>query len=83
MKSIIGLRGMKLVECYNHPHFQTEENPTYPNNYRPIALTSCVCKTFECLVWCLESNNILTEYQSGFRKRLSTTVQLVRLVSYI
>ena len=37
----------------------------------------------KCLVWYLESNNILTEYQSGFRKRWSTTDQLVRLQSYI
>ena len=64
------------------------KDPTSPNNYRPIALTSCVCKTFErlvneCLVWYLESNNILPEYQSGFRKRRSTTNQLVRLESYI
>jgi len=37
----------------------------------------------ERLVWYLEANNILTEYQSGFRKRRSTTDQLVRLESYI
>ena len=37
----------------------------------------------ERLVWYLESNNILTEYQSGFRKHHSTTDQLVRLESYI
>ena len=64
------------------------KDPTSPNNYRPIALTSCVCKTFERmvnerLVWYLESNKILTEYQSGFRKHRSTTDQLVRLESYI
>jgi len=61
---------------------------TDPGNYRPIALTSCLCKTFErlvnCrLVWFLESNNILTECQSGFRKNRSTTDQLIRLESYI
>ena len=64
------------------------KDPTSPNNYRPIALTSCVCKTFERmvnerLVWYLESNNILTEYQSGFCKRRSATDQLVKLESYI
>ena len=52
------------------------KDPTVPGNYRPIALTSCVCKTFERvvnerLVWYLEANHILTEYQSGFRKRRS------------
>ena len=35
-------------------------------NYRPIALTRCVCKTMERminvrLVWYLEKNNILTK----------------------
>jgi uncharacterized protein YciW len=64
------------------------KDPTDPGNYRPIALTSCLCKTFERLVnsrlvWFLESNNILTEYQSGFRKNRSTTDQLIRLESYI
>ena len=64
------------------------KDPTSPGNYRPIALTSCVCKTFERMVndrlmWYLESNNILTEYQSGFRRQRNTTDQLVRLESYI
>ena len=44
-----------------------------PNNYHPIALTSCVCKTMERmindrLVWYLESSSLMTEAKSGFRK---------------
>jgi hypothetical protein len=35
------------------------------------------------LVWYLESNNILTPIQSGFRKNHSTNDHLVRLESYI
>ena len=58
-----------------------------PNNYRPIALTSCVCKTLERIndrfVWYLESNNILTNILCGFRKRRSTLDHLVRLESFI
>ena len=59
-----------------------------PSNYHPISLTSCLCKTMERmintrLVWFLEKNNILTKYQSGFRKGRTTTDQLLRLESFI
>ena len=48
-----------------------------PSNYRPIALTSCVCKTMERminarLVWFLESNGLLSNIQCGFRQGRST-----------
>jgi len=56
-----------------------------PSSYRPIALTSCVCKVMEHminkrLVWYLERNKIITPMRSSFRKGRSTTDQLVCLV---
>ena len=64
------------------------KDPSDPGNYRPISLTSCICKTLERtinerLVWFLEKNKLLTEYQSGFRKQRSTTDQLVRFETFI
>ena len=64
------------------------KDDTNPNNYRPIALTSCCCKIFERIVnlrlnWYLEINDIINPIQSGFRKQRSTTDHLVRLESFI
>ena len=61
---------------------------TEPNNHRPIALTSCICKTMERMInkrltWYLEVNNILTNHQAGFRQGRSTIDQLVRLETSI
>ena len=53
-----------------------------PLHYRPISLTSCLCKLMEKLVnlrlsWFLEQRNILTNAQCGFRKNRSTVDHLV------
>ena len=57
---------------------------TNPSSYRPIALTSCICKVFERilnrrLVWFLESHGYIDRHQSGFRKGRSTLDSLAAL----
>ena len=59
-----------------------------PTSYRPISLTSTLCKIFERLAtnrltYVLEKNNLLSNLQAGFRKERSTVDQIVRLQDII
>ena len=64
------------------------KNPNSPNSYRPIALTSCLCKIFERLInerllEYLIMNRILTTAQCGCQKGRSTMDHLIRLETAI
>ena len=55
------------------------------SNYRPVSLTSVVCKTMEKFVRDrlmdhMEKNNLFTNHQHGFRKGNSCSTQLIEVL---
>src|ERR1043165_5205028 len=57
-----------------------------PNNYRPISLTSIVCKIFEAiikkyLVSYLATYSLISKHQHGFLERHSTTSNLMECLN--
>ena len=70
------------------PFLKPDKNPKQVTSYRPIALTSCVCKLMERmvntrLVHILERKEIINPMQYGFRKNRSSSDVLVRLETEI
>ena len=70
------------------PVKKPNKDATDASSYRPIALTSCLCKLMEKminvrLVWYLEKNNLISPFQFGFRKNRSTLDPLLRLSNQI
>jgi potassium voltage-gated channel Eag-related subfamily H protein 8 len=66
------------------PFEKIGKDSTKVENYRPIALTSCVCKLLDKILyarlsWVLEKNGIISTAQSGFRKFRSTMDPLTLL----
>jgi hypothetical protein len=65
-----------------------DKDPTCPSSFRPIALTSSSAKIAEKMVnlWLdnfLESNNIISSDQAGFRKNRGTTDQVAYLAQAV
>ncbi|GFT12341.1 RNA-directed DNA polymerase from mobile element jockey [Trichonephila clavipes] len=70
------------------PILKPGKNPTLADSHRPISLLPTLSKLAKKIISArlndyLERNNILTPEQHGFRPRLSTSHQLVRVVEYI
>ena len=70
------------------PILKTGKLATSVMSYRPIALTSCLCKVMERMVNArvqqfLEGEQYLARYQSGFQAGHSTMDALARLESAV
>ena len=70
------------------PILKQGKDPSSVSSYRPIALTSCMCKLFEKmvnrrLIHLLESKRLLDPHQCGFREGRSTTDHLIRIETNI
>jgi ribonuclease HI len=70
------------------PIHKTGKDRSKASSYRPISLTSVVCKTMERIVnqrlkWHLEYNQLLANQQAGFRQYRSTEDQTTYLAQEI
>ena len=85
-------RNGQVPQCWREatmiPIIKPGKNKTQPSSYRPISLTSCVCKTMERVIayrmqWYLEAQNIIVPEQAGFRQFRSTEDQTTYLSQVI
>jgi hypothetical protein len=70
------------------PILKPGKDPNEPKSYRPISLTSCMCKVMEKIInrrlqHIIESRRLLPETQFGFRRNKSTTDVLITLENHI
>ena len=70
------------------PILKPRKTPSDPCSYRPISLTSCASKIVERMVngrirTYLDSNNLLSAHQNGFRPGRSTSDSLVQLIDSV
>ena len=70
------------------PILKSGKDPTSPGSYRPISLTSCLCKLMEKimnfrLLWYLKDKKAITKYQFAFQKGRSTLDSITLLEEHI
>jgi hypothetical protein len=82
----------RVPGCFKHTHIAPVAKRGKPagliGSYRPIALMSCIAKLMEKMIarrltYWLESNNLLSQEQAGFRTRRSTEDQVARIVQTV
>ena len=82
----------QVSQCWREatmiPVLKKGKNKTKVLSYRPISLTSCVCKTMEHIVnqrmqLYLESESIIVPEQAGFRQYRSREDQTIHLSQVI
>jgi hypothetical protein len=66
------------------PLLKAKKSASELSSYRPVSLTSTLAKTMEKVVsarlnWYLETQNLLSPAQAGFRRYCSTNQQIVML----
>ena len=69
-------------KCANVTAIYKKGDKSLPSNYRPISLTSIICRLLEKIIKVkltkfLEVNNIITESQHGFRNKRSCLTNLL------
>ena len=82
----------EIPETWKHaiitPIPKPGKDNTIPANYRPISQTNTLCKILERIITnriqhYLETHNKFNKFQTGFRKGLSTTDQLIKIQNEI
>ena len=82
----------QVPQCWKEarmiPILKKGKNKNNVLSYRPISLTSCVCKTMERIVnrrlqWYFEAKSIIVPEQAGFRRHRSTEDQTTHLSQVI
>ncbi|MEE9605315.1 MAG: reverse transcriptase domain-containing protein [Candidatus Scalindua sp.] len=77
-----------LPKAWKHsivsPILKPGKDPHSPASYRPIALTSTLCKIMERIIvnrmsWYCEKYNLFNKFQAGFRKNRSTIDHVLNL----